>query len=195
MSNETEVKATRNRLPLAKQYVNAEGAVIQLGAGKPTSIKLSEKVEGEAEGASDVVDFATHVAGMTDNAACVFAKGIMAVINGAIIGITDVAEAIEEAVGAVESAFKGEFSDRGGERGLNYDRFATILAAHLGVDTDTVKEKVKAKEDALSDEDFTKWIATIRSTDGYKAKQAELFPRKPKGKKKQAVDVADLLGL
>lgn len=198
MTNETAQtagqteKARKERLPLAKIYIDGEGNVIQLGAGKPVAIRLSDKTEG-SDVETQEVSFAEHVAGMTANAACLFARGVRAVIDGAVNGCEDVGEAISEAIAAVEAAFSGTFSDRGGERGINYTRFAAILAHASGKSQDEILAGIKAQEEKLSDEDFAKWVSKLRGTEAYKEAQKVLFPaasnrgRKPK-------NLSDVLG-
>lgn len=183
-TNATE-KARKERLPLSKVYTNEAGEAVSLGAGKPVAIRLSDKTEG-----SDVetvtVSFAEHVANLSENAACLFARGVRAIIDGAVNGCEDVGEAITEAVAAVEAAFGGTFNDRGGERGINISRFAAILAHASNRPVDDILAGIRKYEESLSDEDFTKWVAKMRGTENYKEAQKALFPassgrgRKPK---------------
>lgn len=141
------------------------------------------------------------------------ARGLMSFISAAVGGVTSIDDFWSGAEGRIALLAGGEYSDRGGERGFNLDRFVSVilgtvelkaaLLKNLGSD-DPVEVRAFAErkiakldaekpagKDAKGKDTLsggTEWINTIRKFPEYQETQLHLFPREAKAKKEISVD-------
>lgn len=123
------------KIDVKKQYVgvNAEGTEVRTNSIEPGIVYSGVvfNAEGKPELRSDLTAF--------DNVALA-ARGLMSFISAAVGGVDSIDNFWSQAQDRIALLANGEYSDRGGERGFNLDRFVAVL---LG--TTELKEKLLSK--------------------------------------------------
>ena len=193
-----ETKTRKARLPITKRFLTGEGeATVSSNGVTALSFQFGQE---------DVVD--VPVIEFADHATALLAYGIRSLLNGALVNVDTLEEAKAALLEKIAAIKAGNFSDRGGERGINVAQFIAVLAAANNITADQARNIYAAKAAALEDKEireekdkegnvigesdaFDRWIAAVRATTEYKTKASELFPRERKGKDKAAL--ADLL--
>lgn len=192
-----ETKARKARLPITKRFLTANGEA---------TVSSNDVTALSFQFGQDVVE--VPVNSFADHAAALLAYGIRSLLNGALVNVDTLEEAKAALLEKIAAIKAGNFSDRGGERGINVAQFIAVLAAANNITAEQARNIYAAKAAALEDKEikeekdkdgavigesdaFDRWIAAVRATTEYKTKASELFPRERKGKDKAAL--ADLL--
>jgi hypothetical protein len=200
------------KIAITKQYVgvNTDGETV-----KTNSIQPGVKYSGVAFNAIGKDELVAEI-GAFDQVALA-ARGLMSFISAAVGGVESIDKFFDLASDRINLLKSGEYSDRGGERGANLDRFVAVilgttelkakLLSKVGSDDSAdVKEWVEARiakldaekpagKDAKGKDTLSggaEFLATIRKFPEYQETQLRLFPREPREGKKVSVD--DLFG-
>ena len=192
MNTQTEAATTKKaRLAVTKAYnaVNPAGDKVETKSLKNgvtySSVTISAIGEDDITASLSDVNL-NHLA----------AYGLRALLLQGTSEATTIPAFFRIARENLDSLIKGEYSSRGGERGVNFDRFAKICANAkeivnmLGTDDEAeIATRCAAKVAALDEKTpATKdkpsggqaWIALVRSHPAYQASSNQLFPRKPR---------------
>ena len=198
-TNGTTTAKRRERLAITKRFILSDGSPVSaLDKGSiPVALVFDFGNKGENIHKVTLQDFDSILPHLA-------IYGLRALLNAGMQGADNEQDAESQFLDKVESILEGDFSDRGGERGVNLDQFATVLAACTGKPKEEVKALFRAKEAALTDQDvkthknrkgeeyetdaFERWVDAVRSTNDYRAKASELFPRKRKESKQVTLD-------
>lgn len=193
------------KLPFVSHFVGqkltAEGNLetVSTASIQPDVDYSSGRIEFKAEGRP------TITASVNDkNRLALALRGLMSYVKAAIGPAENLDDVWEFASDRIGNLAEGQYSDRGGERGFNIDRFVTIvvntpvLAQSLGT-TDEVaaKQKIETLFSTLEDREEgagKKWLAVVRANPGYIETTQRMFPRKPKTRK-DAPKVEDLFAI
>lgn len=196
------------KIEVSKQYrgVDANGAVVKTNSIQPgiTYNGIVFNATGKDELSADLTAF---------DQIALAARGLMSFVSAAVGGVDSIDKFWELANDRINLLASGEYSDRGGERGANLDRFVAVilgttdlrakLVGNLGSDTpEDVKAFCERKIAKLDAEKPTSkdakgkdvesggqtWLNTIRKFPEYQETQLRLFPRESKAKKDVSLD-------
>lgn len=186
MSNENQTNS--EKIKVSRVWLDADGEKTTLGGDAKPVAFIATLVNGEEIHRATLGDF-------TSQLPILAALGLRSILQYAAGGADDADEVLKNIEEKLVDVLDNKFSDRGGERGVNLEAVARVVAEMTGKDYSAILSTLHAQDETMEPEAFKKVIAQLRSNPAYKAAYAKLNPdRKPRSRK-PSVDPLAALGL